>query len=118
MTAAHCDNRFAAESMSAFDASNRCGRADELEPRARSGRGVPAAGLANLADERLVQCRGYETGGLEDPGQVDSVVDDARKINQVVARGNYGADAARLWAALRAGLNDLARAYGVQPLGA
>jgi len=53
---------------------------------------------------------------LETKGQVEKVVDDARKINQVVARGNYGADAARLWTALRAGINDLARAYGVQPL--
>ena len=49
-------------------------------------------------------------------GQVESVVDDGRKINQVVAKGNYGAEAARLWAALRTGINDLARAYGVQPL--
>jgi hypothetical protein len=53
---------------------------------------------------------------LETKGQVEKVVDDARKINQVVARGNYGADAAKLWAALRTGVNDLARAYGVQPL--
>ena len=53
---------------------------------------------------------------IETKGQVESVVDDARKINQVVARGNYGAEAARLWAALRTGINDLARAYGVQPL--
>jgi hypothetical protein len=44
------------------------------------------------------------------------VVEDAKKINQVVARGNYGAEAARIWAALRAGINDLARAYGVTPL--
>ena len=53
---------------------------------------------------------------IETKGQVEKVVDDGRKINQVVARGNYGADAARLWAALRTGINDLARAYGVQPL--
>jgi hypothetical protein len=53
---------------------------------------------------------------IETKAQVETVVDDARKINQVVARGSYGADAARLWAALRTGINDLARAYGVQPL--
>jgi len=53
---------------------------------------------------------------IETKAQVETMVDDARKINQVVARGNYGADAARLWAALRSGINDLARAYGVQPL--
>jgi hypothetical protein len=53
---------------------------------------------------------------LETKSQVQSVVDDGRKINQVVARGNYAAEAARLWGALRTGINDLARAYGVQPL--
>lgn len=48
--------------------------------------------------------------------QVEQVMDDARKINQVVARGNYGAEAARLWGVLRGGINNLARAYGLQPL--
>jgi hypothetical protein len=48
--------------------------------------------------------------------QVEQVMDDARRINQVVARGNYGAEAARLWAVLRSGINDLARAYGLQPM--
>jgi len=53
---------------------------------------------------------------METKVQVDQVLDDARKINQVVARGNYGAEAARLWGVLRTGINDLARAYGLQPL--
>jgi hypothetical protein len=35
----------------------------------------------------------------------------------VVARGSYGSEVARLWAALRTGLNDLARVYNVAPLG-
>ena len=49
--------------------------------------------------------------------EVERVVDDGRKINQYVARGTYGNEVARLWATLRAGINDLARAYGVAPLG-
>jgi hypothetical protein len=53
---------------------------------------------------------------METKAQVNQVLDDGRKINQVVARGNYGSDVARLWAALRSGINDLARAYGLQPL--
>ena len=53
---------------------------------------------------------------METKGLVEKVVDDARKINQVVARGSYGAEAARLWAVLRTGINDLARAYGVPPM--
>jgi hypothetical protein len=53
---------------------------------------------------------------METKAQVERVVDDGRKLNQVVARGSYGAEAARLWAALRSRINDLARAYGVAPL--
>jgi hypothetical protein len=53
---------------------------------------------------------------METKVQVERVLEDGRKINQVVARGNYGAEAARLWAVLRTGINDLARAYGLQPL--
>jgi len=53
---------------------------------------------------------------METKVEVDRVMDDGRKINQVVARGKYGAEAARLWAALRTGMNDLARAYGLPPM--
>jgi hypothetical protein len=51
--------------------------------------------------------------------QVENVVDDARKINQVLVRGKakYGTQAERYWLALRNAINDLARAYGVTPLG-
>ncbi len=49
--------------------------------------------------------------------EVQRVIDDGRRINQVVARGNYGSEAARLWALLRTGMNDLARVYGIAPLG-
>lgn len=49
--------------------------------------------------------------------QVERVLDDGRRINQAVARGNYGSEVARLWAALRNNINDLARAYGLTPMG-
>jgi len=49
--------------------------------------------------------------------QVEKVLDDGRRINQAVARGNYGSEVARLWATLRNAINDLARAYGLTPLG-
>lgn len=54
---------------------------------------------------------------METKVQVERVVDDGRRINQVVARGNYGAEVARVWAVLRNSINDLARAYGVPPMG-
>jgi len=75
-----------------------------------------ALGDLNRSTNRLRRKFDATDKWIETKGQVESVVDDARKINQVVARGNYGAEAARLWAALRTGINDLARAYGVQPL--
>jgi len=49
--------------------------------------------------------------------EVQGVVDDARKVNQSLTKGNYGAEAARLWGVLRNGINDLARAYAITPLG-
>lgn len=49
--------------------------------------------------------------------QMERVLDDGRRINQAVARGNYGSEVARLWAALRNNINDLARAYGLTPMG-
>jgi hypothetical protein len=53
----------------------------------------------------------------ETRAEVERVLDDGRRINQAIARGNYGSEAARLWAALRNNINDLARAYGLTPLG-
>ena len=55
---------------------------------------------------------------MQTKAEVERVMDDGRRINQVVARGKYGTEAARLWAVLRSGMNDLARAYGLQPMAA
>ena len=54
---------------------------------------------------------------LETKVQAERVIDDGRKINQRVARGNYGSEVARLWAALRTQMNELARFYSIAPLG-
>jgi hypothetical protein len=75
-----------------------------------------ALGDLNRSTNRLRRKFDATDTWMETKSQVEKVVDDARKINQVVARGSYGAEAARLWAVLRTGVNDLARAYGVPPL--
>src|SRR3954463_8032152 len=75
-----------------------------------------ALGDLNRSTNRLRRKFDATDKWMETKSQVEAVADDARKINPIVARGSYGADAARLWAALRSGINDLARAYGVQPL--
>jgi TolA-binding protein len=54
---------------------------------------------------------------METRPQVERVMDDARKINQVLVRGKYGSQAERYWSVLRASINDLARCYNVTPLG-
>ena len=55
---------------------------------------------------------------IETKAQVEQVVDDGRHINQVMVRGSYGTQAERYWGVLRTAINDLARTYGVAPLGA
>ena len=76
-----------------------------------------ALGDLNRSTNRLRRKFDATDKWMETKGEVERVVDDARKINQVVARGSYGPEAARLWAVLRTGINDLARAYAVSPLG-
>ena len=75
-----------------------------------------ALGDLNRSTNRLRRKFDPTDKWMETKGEVERVVDDARKINQVIARGSYGAEAARLWAVLRTGINDLARAYGVPPM--
>jgi chaperonin cofactor prefoldin len=54
---------------------------------------------------------------IETRPQVEGVMEDARKINQVMVRGKYGTQAERYWGVLRTAINDLARCYNVTPLG-
>ena len=55
---------------------------------------------------------------METKAQMQQVMDDGRRINQVMVRGNYGSQAEKYWAALRNNINDLARCYGIAPMGA
>ena len=75
-----------------------------------------ALGELNRSTNRLRRKFDATDTWMETKAEVQRVIDDGRKINQVVARGKYGAEAARLWAALRVGMNDLARAYGIPPM--
>jgi transcription initiation factor TFIIIB Brf1 subunit/transcription initiation factor TFIIB len=75
-----------------------------------------ALGDLNRSTNRLRRKFDATDTWMQTKNEVEKVLDDGRKINQVVARGSYGAEAARLWAVLRTGINDLARAYGVQPM--
>jgi hypothetical protein len=54
---------------------------------------------------------------LETKVQMEQVMDSARRVNQVMTKGNYGTQAERYWAALRTNINDLARCYNLTPMG-
>jgi hypothetical protein len=54
---------------------------------------------------------------METRPQVERVLDDKRKINQVMVRGKYGTQAERYWGVLRTGINDLARCDNPTPVG-
>jgi len=54
---------------------------------------------------------------LETKVQMEQVMDSARRVNQVVGKSK-DSQAGRLWTALRASINDLARCYNLTPMGA
>jgi len=87
--------------------ANATARKDELDD---------ALGDLNRSTNRLRRKFDATDAWIETKAQVQQVMNDAKRINQVVARGNYGAEAAKLWGVLRSGINDLARAYGIQPM--
>jgi hypothetical protein len=95
--------RTATESQKA----NATARKDDLDD---------ALGDLNRSTNRLRRKFDATDTWMETKIQVERVLDDGRKINQAVVRGSYGSEVARLWAALRTGINDLARVYGVPPL--
>jgi hypothetical protein len=76
-----------------------------------------ALGDLNRSTNRLRRKFDPTDKWMETKPQVENMLDDGRRINQAVARGNYGSEVARLWATLRTGMNELARAYGCAPLG-
>jgi hypothetical protein len=76
-----------------------------------------ALGELNRSTNRL-RCQFDPTDKwMETRPQVERVLDDGRKINQVMVRGKYGTQAEKYWAVLRTALNDLARVYNLTPLG-
>jgi len=77
-----------------------------------------ALGDLNRSTNRLRRKFDATDKWMETKVQVEQVVEDGRRINQVMVRGNYGTQGERYWGVLRSAINDLARTYGVAPLGA
>ncbi len=76
-----------------------------------------ALGELNQSTNRLRRKFDPSSNYLETRVQMERVMDDARRVNQVMVRGSYGTQPERYWAVLRANINDLARCYGLAPLG-
>ena len=97
----------------------RRGATESQKARAKSTKDEldDALGDLNRSTNRLRRKFDATDTWMQTKGDVERVVDDARKINQVLTRGKYGTDAERLWAVLRSAINDLAVPYGVPRLG-
>ena len=110
--------RDAASTAQASGRRKRQGATENQKAKSNSKKDAldDALGDLNRSTNRLRRKFDATDKWMETKVQVEKVVDDARNINQVIARGSYGAEAARLWAVLRTGINDLARAYGVPPM--
>ena len=76
-----------------------------------------ALGDLNRSTNRLRRQFDPTDKWMETRPQVERVLDDGRKINQVMVRGKYGTQAERYWGVLRTAINDLARCYNLTPLG-
>lgn len=71
----------------------------------------------NRATNRLRRKFDGTSNYLETKAQMEQVMDSARRVNQVMTKGNYGSQVERYWTPLRANINDLARCYNLTPLG-
>ena len=104
---AQAQGRKAKRTASESQKANANAKKDELDD---------ALGDLNRSTNRLRRKFDPTDKWMETKPQVEKMLDDGRRINQAVARGNYGSEVARLWATLRTGMNELARAYGCAPL--
>jgi hypothetical protein len=76
-----------------------------------------ALGDLNRSTNRLRRKFNPASNYMETKAQMDRVMDDGRRINQIMVRGKYGTQAEKYWGVLRKGINDLARCYGLAPMG-
>jgi hypothetical protein len=76
-----------------------------------------ALGDLNRSTNRLRRKFDPSSKYMETKVQMENVMDDGRKVNQIMVRGKYGSQAEKYWAVLRGAINDLARCYGLAPMG-
>ena len=118
------DAKSRAESAQSSGATTRRQRSDSANTGARRDQAnqtkddlEDAMDDLNRSTNRLRRKFDPTSNYLETKAQMEQIMDSARRVNQVMTKGNYGTQAARYWAALRTNINDLARCYNVTPMG-
>jgi hypothetical protein len=118
------DAKSRAESAQNSGATTRRQRANPANTEARSNQArqtkddlEDAMDDLNRSTNRLRRKFDPTSNYLETKAQMEHVMDSARRVNQVMVKGNYGTQPERYWAALRANINDLARCYNLTPMG-
>jgi hypothetical protein len=76
-----------------------------------------ALGDLNRSTNRLRRKFSPASNYMETRAQMENVMEDGRRINQIMVRGRYGTQAEKYWGVLRSNINDLARCYGLTPMG-
>jgi hypothetical protein len=119
------DAKNRADSAQSNGATTRRQRSDSTNTQARGDQAKQTKDdLENAMDDlnrttnRLRRKFDPTANYLETKAQMEQVMDSGRRVNQVMVKGNYGTQAQRYWAALRANINDLARCYNLTPMGA
>jgi len=119
------DAKSRADSTQSSGATTRRQRSDSTNTQARGDQAKQTKDdLENAMDDlnrttnRLRRKFDPTANYLETKAQMEQVMDSGRRVNQVMVKGNYGTQAQRYWAALRANINDLARCYNLTPMGA
>jgi hypothetical protein len=118
------DAQSAGQAAQSSGTKTRRGRASGANTEARKDQAKrtkdeldDALGDLNRSTNRLRRKFNPASNYLETKAQMDHVMDDGRRINQIMVRGKYGTQAEKYWGILRKGINDLARCYGLAPMG-
>jgi hypothetical protein len=118
------DAKSRADSAQSNDGTSRRQRTDSTNTQSRRNQAKQtkddledAMDDLNRSTNRLRRKFDPTSNYLETKVQMEQVMDSARRVNQVMTKGNYGTQAQRYWAALRANINDLARCYNLTPMG-
>ena len=114
-----------AESAQSSGTSSRRRRTDPANTEARKDQAKQtkddledALDDLNRSTNRLRRKFDPSPNYIQTKAEMERVMDAARRVNEVMVKGNYGTQPQRYWTPLRAAINDLARCYDITPMAA